>query len=175
MDREERDGLRALCDKATPGPWYFYQGTDYRECLDKPLHWWIVRSSADGCSRFQLQTLGHDANDEYANRRWPEILGFVVAARNDMPALLDALDAAEARAEKAEAALARERRVSEELAFQIANCPLDAGCDVPDKCACLKDTCEAHEEPPDRRRQIESGCWRAWAESEADKEVPHEP
>lgn len=73
---------------------------------------------------------------------------------------------------EAVSALARKGRVIAILAWQIARCPLDAGCDLPDSCACLVERCDAHKQPTIRRRKIESGCWLAWAEAEADKEAP---
>jgi len=106
-------------------------------------------------ARDRLRALCNEIEDLSGNDLWETAISVAGSVR----ILLAAMDAADARAEKAEAALARERRVSEALIplVTVAWCPPVVQCPAIDDKA--KD-CEA--------------CVRSWAESEADKEVPHE-
>ena len=80
MTADERAALRALAEAATPGPW---------ERGD-----WHIWSKADGVSREVCGMGGWEHRDDGA---------FIAAARAAVPALLDALDAAEAERDEARA------------------------------------------------------------------------
>ena len=87
MDTTERARLRALCEAATPGPWRDGAG--------------FVAPVRDGSGTF-------DSLCECHGRNIRSNAVFVAASRTAIPALLDALDAADARASVAE----RERDVA---------------------------------------------------------------
>lgn len=81
MDKSERDRLRALCEKATAGPW-FLDGSGICCGVSQGTSW---------------QDRGLFVTDEttYADGK------FIAAARTALPALLDALDAMEAERDSA--------------------------------------------------------------------------
>ena len=76
MDKIQIDEIRARCDAATPGPWDAHPGPDYE----------------------YIFALG----DGMAHVRGPYNAEFIAHARQDIPALLDALEAERARADAAE-------------------------------------------------------------------------
>lgn len=82
MDRQERDRLRALCEAATAGPWaavWFDAGSAHPWAGDKAQ---IVGPPRPTVDRGEVFTKADAA--------------FMAVARTALPALLDALDAAEA-------------------------------------------------------------------------------
>lgn len=87
LPREERDAIRARAEAATPGPWV----VNVKERT--------VRSLADGYDGTEWGgTILYD--DSCGERPIPGDAYFIAHARTDVPALLDALDAAEAENER---------------------------------------------------------------------------
>ena len=83
--------IRARADKATPGPWAYYER---------------------GCREFGYDlTLPSGIRGAYEQE---EDVAFIAHARDDVPALLDALDAANARAERLAAYARNVRTVLEQ-------------------------------------------------------------
>lgn len=127
IDREE---LRRLCEAATPGPWKWWTSNSWRR----------LRS----CRRDSHPSV---AEPIVARDGHPDMIisdadqAFIAAARTAVPALLDALEAAEAEildttwqdhadhwAKRAVAAEAREKRLLEALKFyrcrdEAGHCP----------------------------------------------------
>ena len=87
MTGEERSRLRALCEAATPGPWWTYEPASGGVGV-------CSGASTDPRRLLMRSTAGAQRPDDDA--------AFAAAARTALPALLDALDAAEARATTAE-------------------------------------------------------------------------
>lgn len=91
----DRAALRELCANATPGPWEIYADDDdvigQVVCQMWPKQWKIMRSNA-------IKPFA-DTPDPYDNA------AFIAAARNALPAVLDALEAAEAEVARLTAAL----------------------------------------------------------------------
>lgn len=96
--REGREQLRALADKATPGPWEAEFSGEQGNCVLPPDY----RSTREAVAVTRLYYAQADAE-------------FIAAARTAIPVLLDALDTAEARADRAEAALQRVREACDGL------------------------------------------------------------
>lgn len=94
----DRAALRARCEAASPGPWTPYDANEGNGWPPRPF--WAVQNEAsrlglgedDGCVDIRVHT-----GDQYD-------ADFIAHARTDLPALLDALDAAEARVRQLEAA-----------------------------------------------------------------------
>jgi len=97
MDASERTRLRALCEAATPGPWETIYDEDAGEWMVRAGHavvavlTWQQALDALGLSPVTMRTAA-----------------LIAASRTAIPALLDALDAAER--ERNEARVAAERR-----------------------------------------------------------------
>lgn len=96
MDAEERARLRALADAATPGPW---EHVDYAGSADPET---TYRGCGSVISMGEDTLGGHVAapdGDLYPRSGYnPKAdMAFVAAVREAVPALLDAMDAAEAR------------------------------------------------------------------------------
>jgi hypothetical protein len=94
LPREERDAIRARAEAATPGPWdwYGYGETGRTLYLDNSPY--------------------HDLNVLKTTDDWPPTdadAEFIAHARSDVPALLDALDAAEAEIERLRATYGLDR------------------------------------------------------------------
>ena len=105
---EERAALRALREKATPGPWMFWHGDD-SSCMN------CYGVTAGPCDHEYVDEGGHAghvialtllqeprlASMTSDGGRWQENTQLIVAAVNALPGLLDALDAAERREREA--------------------------------------------------------------------------
>lgn len=109
LTRAERERLRALCEAATPGPWHFGRSPDNADAVD-----YFARGYAAGpptpvflvCVPIGDKPMNDEARFTAITGNGPTSEAnalFVSSARNALPSLLDALDAAEARAERAEA------------------------------------------------------------------------
>lgn len=97
MDKQERDRLRALCEKATAGPWFGESSTDayYRLTAISP-----DRGHSDLLAEFHHPQKFVDGKRVVDDARKAEViwnLAFSSEARTALPAALDALDAAEAK------------------------------------------------------------------------------
>lgn len=98
LDAAERQRLRELCEKATPGPWTRRETTGY-SCgkINGSVGWNIWGSE---CVVFHLPVYGRDREGGSADS------DLIAAARNALPAALDMIDALE-RAATAMIAAAR--------------------------------------------------------------------
>ena len=98
MDAKERTRLRALCEAATPGPWDAIYDEDAGE--------WTVRTGhADVAVLTWQQALDALGLSPVTMRT----AAFIAASRAAIPALLDALDAAERERDEARAEVERLR------------------------------------------------------------------
>lgn len=108
MTPEERARLRELCAKTTPGPWrieYNEIGDLWRVCGRIALEDWTGGMLFDDGS----------ADGEYGARCSIDTRDLIVTAVNALPALLDALDSAEAEIEKLKEAVKWYRGTTELL------------------------------------------------------------
>ena len=104
MDKTERAALRALAEKATPGPWHVVKHTeDEGEPMTETSDWTIQ------CGRLPIAYEGSWCHNPENNTRY-------IAAANPaaITALLTALDAAEAERESLRAALKAEEDTRED-------------------------------------------------------------
>jgi len=92
MTREERDAIRARCEAATSGPWeYDGMHNEIQTPYSENGFWLICSEVRTHPSEKILDEFGHTYNPDFE---------FIANARQDIPALLDALDEAEAHAER---------------------------------------------------------------------------
>lgn len=90
---EEREAIRRRAEAATPGPWWIEQQR-HEQAGEKGYRAWLLKYRWNDVPTWLAESSCHeDAADNFA---------FIAAARSDVPRLLDALDAAEARATVAE-------------------------------------------------------------------------
>lgn len=91
--------IRARCDRATPGPWVVHQG------FDVDMDWFDYRAATPlPRTMFASEPLTIEDDAE-----------FMAAAREDVPALLDALAAAQARAAELEGEVERQIQRAEDI------------------------------------------------------------
>jgi len=126
ITRAERERLRGLCEAATPGPWHFGRSPDNVDAVQ-----YFARGYAAGPPTpvFLVCVPSGDKpmNDE---ARFTAITGngptseanalAITAMRNALPSLLTALDAAEARAERAEGLMREAHRNTEKFMLDAA-------------------------------------------------------
>ena len=90
MTREQRESIRERCNKATTGPWKIEnpsRGSEIIAVKKADNFDWILSMQVSNCPNFM-----EDAD-------------FIANTRQDIPALLDALEAAEKRADALERAI----------------------------------------------------------------------
>lgn len=98
MTPEERQAARARCEAATPGPWEKYDQNDGMEMVFGAL--WCIANDA------YMNPPDEDSDDPWEAVDIMIATGieadadFIAAARTDLPAALDALDAKDAEIER---------------------------------------------------------------------------
>lgn len=107
MDKSERDRLRALCDKATAGPWGIVGSVHVVTAVEEVDH--NIRPRQRG------QRVCGDMFPSIARNCSPNDSEFIAAARTAVPAMLDALEAAEAERDAAIATMEMATRTTEEI------------------------------------------------------------
>jgi hypothetical protein len=90
MTTEERERLRVLCDKATPGPWLARVRLDWGEAL---VYTPQGSQTSDECDVCYL-------NEDRSTGELAATAEFIAAARTALPELLDALETAERNLER---------------------------------------------------------------------------
>jgi len=98
ITKEQRAELRRLCENATPGPWIddAFIGTDDYDDPDTPV---VMRPGKQNIIVPMEYGLSYDAD-------------FIASSRSAVPALLDALDAAEAENARLRAELADAKEIT---------------------------------------------------------------
>ena len=101
MTKEERDEIRARLEAATPGPWKVE-----KNCVNNLWH--ICCPEGEGNRGYVAYTVQTD------KRAWDDFL-FIAHTRQDIPALLDALDKAEAQVELFDNLLSTSKPISKKI------------------------------------------------------------
>ncbi len=104
MDAERIKELRALCEAATPGPWVQERYPPYGSKLAGRDGFQLVIAHARGDGTYDV-VLMTERTCGVERTKWQGVdadWAFILSARSVVPELLDALEAANARAEKAE-------------------------------------------------------------------------
>ena len=105
MTQEQINEIRRRCDAATPGPWIsknksvrtLLSDGEERALNSAPTGWQGGICNCLGCSKW-VDDKNHSINDQAVRNA-----KFIAAARQDIPALLEALEAERKQADEAEA------------------------------------------------------------------------
>ena len=132
MNKQELDAIRAIYEAASPGSW---------EATDVNNRYYVFLAIGERYVDFRGSS-GQRKRDDMHNAV------FCAVAHEKIPALLDALEAAEGRAAQAEA---ERDALADQLAGNTFRCPDDQ----------KPETCGGHGNC--------ATCWRAWAREQVNK------